>query len=173
MTRELLDHDGDPLLGLDPMATEEEDGQVAVEVTQPGYVDGTLRIEGAVERRRLARAEAPATDGWEPQQGVVHASRVRVSGPGWRHLPVDVRFRFADGAEVRDRWDGRAAWRRYRFLRAAPLSEVRLDPDDELAVDPRPYNNGRVLQPDLSVADEPAAWLGMVVQWLGLGLAWL
>ena len=82
-------------------------------------------------------------------------------------------FEFADGVRVTDEWDGRAAWRGYRFLRAAPLRSVLIDPDDKLVIDPLPANNGRLLEPDKKLANRFGVWLTLMVQWLALGVSWL
>ncbi len=85
-----------------------------------------------------------------------------------------MRFRFADGAVVDDRWDGRAPYRIYRFLRAAPLSEVRIDPGGRIALDPDPVNNGRLREPDRRLVNDWATWVGALAQLLGEALAsWL
>ena len=158
-------------VGLDP-AARESDGRVLMEVTDPGFLRprGEERV-GGVERRAVAplrrAGAAPGADGfWE--------SRAHLDGPAWDHLPVDVEFRFADGVVLRDRWDGRAAWRGYRFLRAAPLDEVRIDPDNVVIVDPRPDNNGCRRDGDRRFAGEWAAWLSGVLAFVEGGLTlWL
>jgi len=161
--------------GLDP-AAREPDGRVLVEVDDPGWVTETERVEGRTARLLLepdaTEAAAPDPD-WHPEPDAFHRSAVRIAGPGWRHLPVDVTFRFADGVQVTDRWDGRSRWRGYHFLRPAPLREVRIDPRNELVLDPFASNNGRRLVADHTLADRVAPWLGTVVEWLALGLGWL
>jgi len=163
-----------PLLGLDPAAAE-EDGRVLVEVTDPGWDRDGRREEGRVVRRRVAPLPADAGGEARPASGdVVFESRVRVTGPAWDHLPVEVELRFSDGVRIREPWDGRAAWRGYRFLRPARLVEARIGPEERLAVDARPENDGRLREPDDRFCADWAGWLAAVGQWLLAGLTlWL
>ncbi len=161
-----------PPAGLDP-AARETDGVLTVEVLDPGWTDGARRWPGRIERRRLTPQAGEPEEGWESTDDY-HLSTVRVAGPGWQHLPVTVRFRFADGAAVDDHWDGRAPFRVYRFLRPAPLSEVRIDPEGLIAVDPDPVNNARLRRSDRRLLADWAGWLGALSQLLGEALTqWL
>ncbi len=155
--------------GLDP-AAREDDGRVLVEITDPGWArNGHSRL-GTVERVPVApvrgepAADFEADDEW-------YESTVLLSGPAWDHLPVDVELRFADGATVHDRWDGKAAWRKYRTVRRAPLREVRLDPQRRIAVDVVPQNNARSIEPDRPFVHAWNAWLTALAQWLAGGAA--
>jgi hypothetical protein len=161
-----------PEVGLDPVA-KEEDGSVFVEVTDPGWVRETRQISGTITRRLappLRREDAPD---FEPGEGF-HESKVRLDGPGWDHLPVEVEFRFADGVVVRDEWDGMASWRAYRFLRKAPLLEVRVDPEAKIALDVTPENHARSVEPDKRFRADWGGWLGALAQWAIAGVSlWL
>lgn len=111
---------------------------------------------------------------WELDEEVFHASSVRIEGPGWDHLPVEVVFRFADGVTLRENWDGHSDYRLYRFVRAAPLSEVRIDPDGINLLDPDPANNARLREPEKNLPRDWSRWLGAVGQLLLEGLGqWL
>ena len=160
-------------LGL-PAAAREEDGALTIEVLDPGWTVGRQRRPGAIVRRTV-RPQAGETDpGWQPAADEFYRSTVRLEGPAWRRLPVEVLFRFADGAVVRETWNGRAPYRIYRFLRAAPLSEARIDPAGTIALDPDPVNNGRLREPNRRLAGDWAGWLAALSQLIGEALAsWL
>ena len=159
-------------LGLHPTARE-EDGLLTMEVLDPGWTRGRQRRPGVIERRAVEPEAGEADDGWESGDEF-HLSTVRLEGPAWAHLPVDVLFRFADGAVVRESWDGRAPYRVYRFLRGAPLSEVRIDPEGRIALDPDPVNNGRLREPDRRLLGDWAPWIGALSQLIAEALsAWL
>jgi hypothetical protein len=149
------------LVGLDP-AAREESGRVTVEVLDPGSSNDDRW--GAIRRQTVEPIRRDPEPGWVRAKNEYDVSEVRLAGPGWRHLPVDVLFRFADGAEVRQTWDGTAVYRGYRFLRGAPLSEVEVDPEGRIALDGNPANNGRLRQPDLSFTIDWAAWLTSAMQ---------
>ena len=123
-------------------------------------------------RRWVHATRAASVVGYDPDANEFYATRVRLRGPRWRTLPVEVRFRFEDGAEVRDLWAGRAAWREYRFVRRARLHDVLLDPDDKLAVDSNRKNDGRRIEPDRIRGNDWGTWLTAAVAWFVTGAAW-
>ncbi len=162
--------DADPLAALDPAAREEQ-GSVLAEVHDPGR---SRDDRGSIERRLFEPEQGEPDEDWEHDEEVFHASRVRVEGPGWNHLPVDVVFRFADGATVRERWDGRSDYRIYRFVRRAPLTEARIDPQGINKLDPDLANNGRLSEPDEDLPKDWSRWLGALAQLVLEGMGqWL
>jgi len=160
-------------LGLDPTARE-SDGRLTVEILDPGWTRGRLRQAGRITRHPIVADKGEPDDSWQPVEYEFHLSTARIEGPAWGHLPVDVMFRFADGTVVRELWDGRSPYRIYRFLRAAPLSEVRIDPEGKIALDPDPVNNARLREPNRRLARDWAYWIGGLAQLIGEALAsWL
>jgi hypothetical protein len=167
------DLDDDSLVGLDP-AAHEIDGTLLMEVLDPGSTHGGDQQPGRIERRAIVYESGEPDEGWKLEENEFHLSEVRIEGPGWRHLPVEVRFRFADGAVVGEIWDGRARYRTYRFLRAAPLSEVRLDPEGIIAADPDWVNNAEKVEADGEMVNDWSMWLGGLFQVLMEGMSqWL
>ena len=74
----------------------------------------------------------------------------------------------------REIWDGKARYRVYRFLRPAPLSEVRLDPELRIALDPDRTNNGLTREADDELVSDWSIWLGGLSQLLLEGVSqWL
>jgi len=157
-------------LGLDPRARE-DDGEILLEVRDPGWDRNGERAVGRIERRRVR----PARGAEQPLQGDAwFESRVRVEGPAWDHLPVQVELTFDDGVLVRDPWDAKASWRSYRFVRRARLVDARIGPDDRLAVDVRPDNDGRRVEPDPRALTDWSTWLATLAQWFVAGVTlWL
>jgi hypothetical protein len=169
-TLEHDDDEADALAALDPGARE-EDAAVLVEVHDPGR---SRSERGGMWRQTMDPEPGDPDDGWELDEATFHASRVRVEGPGWDHLPVDIVFRFADGVTVRETWDGYSDYRLYRFVRRAPLSEVRIDPEGINRLDPDQANNARLRKPDESLPKDWARWVGAVGQLLLEGMGqWL
>jgi hypothetical protein len=148
---------------LDPAALESDDS-LTVEILDPGAVSGDR--QGTIERRKLAFTRTEPEEGWERREEEFHVSRVRIAGPGWNHLPVEVSFRFADGAALQELWDGRAPYRSYRFVRGAPLTEVVIDPRNRIALDGNPVNNSELRVSDSDLARDWGAWLAATVQLL-------
>ncbi len=159
-------------VGLDA-AAREEGGGIVVEITDPGWYRQGRRGEGRIVRRRTDGVRGEPDEDYKAGEGWKR-SEVRVEGPAWDHLPVDVVFSFADGAVVRDDWDGKAPWRRYRFLRKAPLTEVRIDPEGKAVVDVARADNGRLAEPDPRLRSDWGLWVAAVAQWLAAGMSlWL
>jgi hypothetical protein len=164
------DEDAEPLVALDPAAYEEQ-GSVLAEVHDPGR---SRTERGGMWRETYVPEQGEPEEDWELDEEVFHASSVRVEGPGWDHLPVEIVFRFADGVTIREDWDGHSDYRLYRFVRAAPLSEVRIDPQGINLLDPDPANNARLREPDKDIPRDWSRWLGAVGQLLLEGMGqWL
>ncbi len=161
--------DEDDELGLDTAAIEDQDGRLRIEITDPGWARGG-RAEFGTVRQVIVEPEYSEGPPDDPSHRW-YESVGRLSGPAWDHLPVDVELRFADGAIVRDRWDGRAAWREYRVVRHARLTDVRVDPELRIAVDVKPQNNARSVKPDERFVRAWSSWVSALGQWLAGSLA--
>ncbi|MGE5360026.1 MAG: M1 family metallopeptidase, partial [Bacteroidales bacterium] len=76
-------------------------------------------------------------------------------------FPVDVLVRFADGSQVREHWDGRDAWKAFKYERRAGVVSAIVDPDRVLALDVNETNNSRsVNAPSGSASNKwAAAWM--------------
>jgi hypothetical protein len=158
---------------LDPLARE-ENGEVWMHIVDPGFIEGLDITNGGEERRLVAPARVTARADFKTEDKVFHRSSVRVRGPEWKTIPVDVRFTFADGVVVTDRFDGRAPWREYRFVRAAPLDSVVIDPDDTILIDPDPGNNARALHVDEKRSRLVGLLLGAIATFVAMGVSlWL
>ncbi len=160
-------------LGLHPSARE-ENGKLTMEVLEAGWLRGRARQPGGIQRRAVIPETGEPDADWDADTDEFQLSTVRLEGPSWNRLPVEVMFRFADGAVVRETWNGRAPYRIYRFLRAAPISEVRIDPEGKIALDPDPVNNSRLREPDRRLVNDWAYWIGALSQLIGEALSsWL
>jgi len=163
------DEDTEPLAALDPAAREEQ-GEVLAEVHDPGR---SRTERGGMWRATYLPEKGEPDEDWELDEEVFHASRVRIEGAGWDHL-VEVVFRFADGVTIREDWDGHSDFRLYRFVRPAPLSEVRIDPQGINRLDPDVANNARLRTPDEDLPRDWSRWLGAVSQLVLEGMGqWL
>jgi hypothetical protein len=115
-------------------------------------------------RKTMTEVESPASGGFRCE--------VVIANTGRYQLPVDVELRFVDGSSQRLRWEpvGSQAWQRFEVERSAPLAEVRLDPDDKLALD-APMGHAWRLDGDgaasLRAAARIAAWTQSLMQVVG------
>jgi len=147
---------------------EDAEQKVWVQIQDPGWSRNGRDMQGSVSwhgfrlRGRTARG------------ATLYESQARIVGPAWDNLPVTVCLRFDDGVEVRERWDGRSAWRGYRTVRRARLTAVQIDEGRRIALDVEPQNNGRALEADPRFLADWGGWLTGLVQWLASGVSlWL
>jgi hypothetical protein len=171
MDDEALDDARRRALALDPAWADADEG-VFLLVTDPGHVAGGAVTPGGVRRERRPVTRGDAREGFEREDDELWRTVVRLGGPGWRDLPVDIRLRFADGVTLVYPWDGRGKWLELQLVRPAPLDEVLVDPDNKLAVDVVVHNDGVRLEPEPA---QGSTWAGLVTraaQWLAMGVSW-
>jgi hypothetical protein len=77
---------------------------------------------------------------------------------------VVILVRFADGTELRDHWDGRAASRTLEYVSMAAITSATVDPDLVLLLDEDWSNNHVVLAPRQT--DAPRQWSLLWMAWL-------
>jgi len=92
-----------------------------------------------------------------------YRSQVTVRRLGEVRFPVEVRVRFAGGAELTESWDGESPWRRFSFVTDSPVERVLVDPERKLMLDVTRSNNSWVAHPSLAGG---LAWPGRWVLWL-------
>ena len=85
-------------------------------------------------------------------QGTVFETTVVLRREGEGLFPVDLVVRFADGSVARERWDGAARWKMFRFERAARAVSAEVDPERILLLDVNVTNNSRTLEPRADAA---------------------
>jgi hypothetical protein len=124
------------------------------------------------------RSEGATPRGWVERDGTrVYAGPADTRGQASRYvtelvvrrygeavMPVDVLVSFADGQQVRERWDGRDRWRLYRWDRPARALTAQIDPDRVLLVDVNYTNNTSAIQP--AGARAARKWTATWVVWL-------
>jgi hypothetical protein len=108
------------------------------------------------------RSAPPPSD--KDESGARYESRVTVVRKGGVRLPVELQVEFADGRVVRERWDGRERWYRFRYEGAKVVRAV-IDPEHKIAIDVDP-SNGEWL--DDARPARRAAW-----KWAARYLLWL
>jgi len=112
----------------------------------------------------LGYRAAPAGRDREPAADRRYESRVTIVRHGEVRLPVELRVEFADGRVVREKWNGRDRWYRYRY-EGAQVVRATLDPERRIAIDVDPSN-------DVWIADERPARRA-ATKWAARYLFWL
>lgn len=158
-------------LGL-PNEARETDGRILVVIKDPGYDHGALRQTGIITHSLITPTREAPQSGFVP--GGFFESTVRIQGPGWENLPVDVEIRFADGVVFRETWDARATFREYRFVRPSALVSATVDPNRKIRLDVLPQNDAMSAEPNERFAADYGLWLGTLASWVSGGLSlWL
>jgi hypothetical protein len=119
------------------------DYEVASVASFPAAVEGWVEEAGEM----VYRQGVDETTSGEAADETVYRTEVVVRRNGGGVFPVDVLLVFADGSEVRRRWDGRYRWQLFVEERPAKLAWAEVDPDRVLALDLYPSNNSRRLKP--------------------------
>jgi hypothetical protein len=115
-------------------------------------------------RRTVTETEAPETG--------TFLCEVVIQNTGVIHVPVDVELVFADGSSQRVQWDdrGNGSWQRFVVERSSELVEVRIDPDDKIAL-ARPMGHQVRIDGDGSASLRAAArisfWAQSLMQLVG------
>lgn len=83
---------------------------------------------------------------YDPKKALIYESRVLVARLGEVRIPVDVLVHFEDGRETRERWDGQARWKEFKYTRQQKVVWAKVDPDDVLAIDINVNNNSKTTE---------------------------
>ena len=131
----------------------------------------TGHLEGASERTFVSESSVDEAAGRDDDTAN-HESTVIVTRLGEFVFPMEIAFKF-EGKEVeRVQWDGREAWKRFRFVRPEKLEWADIDPDRKVPLDVNWLNNGRRVDADGTAAARASLnWLGLV-QGVIAGLGW-
>jgi len=108
--------------------------------------------------------KAPEKDGDKKKDEGPFESRVTIVRHGGVVLPVELEVDFADGRKVRETWDGRDRWTRFRYEGAKVVRAV-VDPDRKIAIDVRPSNN-EWLDDEGPARRAAAKWAARYLFWL-------
>ncbi|NOX36350.1 MAG: M1 family metallopeptidase [Calditrichaeota bacterium] len=101
-------------------------------------------------------ARSPLTDSLPLQESIsdtleesqtLYETEVRVRRLGDFVFPVEVEMVFADGVRIREKWDGKELWKKYRYVRPARLLYATVDPDRKIPLDVNYTNNSRTVKP--------------------------
>ena len=122
-----------------------------------GYLDGPdgspLLAPPPPERKDKSKDEGP------------YESEVTVARLGEVRMPVEILIQFDDGKLVREAWDGKDRWVRFKYQGPAKVTRAMVDPEGKIALDINPSNNAWV--------DEKGIARRASCKWAGRFLLWL
>jgi hypothetical protein len=82
----------------------------------------------------------------DSNQVTKYLSEVRIRRLGEFRFPVELEVVFEDGETIRELWEGRELWTRFRYIRGAKLASASVDPDRKIPLDVNTTNNTRTLE---------------------------
>lgn len=109
------------------------------------FSDGT--IDYKVERittRRLKKPEGKLDMKFE-EEGKWE-SEVVIIREGSISFPVNIEILFEDGKRVREFWDGKDRWKKFKYLKPVKVKSVEIDPEGILLLDRDRFNNSMTLK---------------------------
>lgn len=92
------------------------------------------------------RADPAAVKQEKSTDSMLYLSEVKVRRLGTFIFPVEVEAKFADGKTIREHWDGKDLWKKYRYTRASKLVSATVDPDQKIPLDIDYINNSRTIE---------------------------
>ena len=61
-------------------------------------------------------------------------------------FPVEIEIIFADGDTVREYWDGKDLWKKFRYTKPTKLISAAVDPGEKIPIDLNFTNNSRTVK---------------------------
>ena len=81
-------------------------------------------------------------------------------------FPVELEVVFDSGDTLREHWDGKALWKKFKYIRPDKLVYATVDPDHKIPLDINFTNNSRLRKPVRKGINKQAFRLMFLVQFL-------
>jgi hypothetical protein len=75
-----------------------------------------------------------------------YISDVKIRRLGTFIFPVEIEVRFENGEIVREHWDGKELWKKYKYTKSAKLISATVDPGRKIPLDINFTNNGKTIE---------------------------
>ena len=102
----------------------------------------------------------------EKENQKMYYSGVNIRRLGDFHFPVEVELAFDDGEKIRETWDGRELWKKFRYTKPAKLVSATVDPDHKIIIDINYTNNSRAVDAPSAGANKLATRMLFWLQFL-------
>ena len=105
--------------------------------------------------------DSDTTDSAETEEKPeMYYSGVNVRRLGQFKFPVEIEVTFENGEKIREKWDGRDLWKKYRYTRPIKLVSATVDPEGKIPLDINFTNNSRMVKKqNLGVNKIAVRWL--------------
>ncbi len=95
----------------------------------------------------------------ESDTGSLYLTDVYVRRLGTFTFPVETEIVFENGEKIREHWDGKELWKKYRYIKPTRLVSATVDPDNKIPLDINLTNNSRTMEPQAAGINRTAAGL--------------
>lgn len=121
----------------------------------------------------VSAADSARIDSTKKNGAKIYQSSVNVRRLGEFVFPVELLVKFDNGEEIREHWDGRELWKKFRYEKPAKLVFATVDPEKKIWLDVNMINNSKTLDSNRLGANKlTARWL-FWMQFLLEGPEWL
>ncbi len=109
------------------------------------FSDGT--IDYKVEKIRTKKLRKPEgkidlkfqeEGNWESEVSIVREGSIS--------FPVNIEILFENGMKIKEFWDGKERWRKFKYVKPFKVKSVVIDPDEILLLDRNRFNNSMTLK---------------------------
>lgn len=77
----------------------------------------------------------------------LYYSGVNLQRVGEFIFPVEIEIVFEDGEMIRETWDGKSVWKKFRYTKPSKLLSARIDPENKIPLDINFTNNSKSVEP--------------------------
>ncbi|MBA4312078.1 MAG: peptidase M1 [Chlorobiaceae bacterium] len=87
----------------------------------------------------------------------IFLSDVKIRRLGSFIFPVEIEMQFENGETVREYWDGKELWKKYKYLKPSKLVSATVDPDHKIPLDINLTNNGKTIESQILAVNKLSA----------------
>ncbi|MCK4337329.1 MAG: M1 family metallopeptidase [Candidatus Aminicenantes bacterium] len=137
------------------------------------YAIGRLRSTEVKEPEGIFKGQYK-TDPKDKEKNVekIYKNEVSIIRKGELIFPQEVLIIFENGEEIREKWDGKDRWKKFKYLRPYKLKSAQIDPENIMILDINHMNNSRLMKPNkippLKYALELMLDFQKLLTWLGM-----
>lgn len=114
------------------------------------FLFGDETIDYKVEKIRTKKLKKPEGKmDMKFQEEGMWESEVSIVKEGSISFPVNIEIFFENGRKIREFWDGKERWRKFKYVKPFKVKSVIIDPDEVLLLDRNRFNNSMTLKRNL------------------------
>ncbi|MEE9554975.1 MAG: M1 family metallopeptidase [candidate division Zixibacteria bacterium] len=114
---------------------------------KPSETDGDDDGEKVAENNDDIKEDTSSDSTVDETTETLYYSGVNLQRMGGFIFPVELEVVFEDGETIRETWDGKGKWKKFRYTRSSKLFSARIDPDNKVRLDVNYTNNSMSVEP--------------------------